>query len=231
MVIKSDASRLLQEISRFLAAKGIRAYVVGGFIRDMLLERATADIDIAVAADALEVAAQTAAAFNGKFITLDDIYKIGRVILPGEKWQIDFTAFEGDILEDLARRDFTIDAMALELDKNIPAGFNIKNIIDPFNGQADLRRRVIKAVSDDIFREDAVRLLRAVRLAAELNFNIDKHTETLISRDSPHIDAVAGERIREELMRLLAAPGAGPRLFYLDKLDLLDRFDAGAIPS
>lgn len=221
LVIKSDASRLLQEINRFLAAKGIRAYVVGGFIRDMLLDHATADIDITVAADALEVASQAAAFFNGKFVPLDDINLIGRVILPDEKWQIDFTAFKGNILEDLARRDFTIDAMALALDKDVATDFNVKNIIDPFNGRADLRRRVVKAVGDDIFHKDAVRLLRAVRLAAELNFSIDKHTETLISRDNSLIIGVAGERAREELLRLLALPGAGPRLFYLDKLGLL----------
>ena len=221
MAKKSDASRLLNEISRFLAGKNIPAFIVGGFVRDMLLGRATADIDIAVAADALEVASQAAAAFNGKFVPLDDINLIGRVILPGEKWQIDFTSFQGDILKDLARRDFTIDAMAIELNKDIINNFNIKKLIDPFNGHADLRRRVVKAVNDNIFREDAVRLLRAVRLAAELGFNIDIHTEKLISRDSSLISGVAGERVREELLRLLALPGAGPRLFYLDKLGLL----------
>ncbi len=221
LAIKSDASRLLKEVNRFLAEKEIPAYIVGGFVRDILLGRATADIDIAVAADALEIASQAARALNGKFVPLDDVNLIGRVILPEEKWQIDFTAFKGNILEDLARRDFTIDAMAIELGKEITAGFNIKNIIDPFNGRADLRRRIVKAVSDTTFQEDAVRLLRAVRLAAELNFNIDKHTEKLLSRHSSLITGVAGERAREELLRLLAIPGAAPRLFYLDKLGLL----------
>jgi poly(A) polymerase len=221
LATKSDASRLLNEISRFLAGKKVPAFIVGGFVRDMLLGRATADIDIAVEADALEIASQAAAAFNGKFVPLDDINLIGRVVLPGGKWQIDFTSFKGDILKDLARRDFTIDAMAIELNKDIIDNFNIENLIDPFKGQADLRRRVVKAVSDDIFHEDAVRLLRAVRLAAELGFSIDIHTEKLISRDSSLIVGVAGERVREELLRLLALPGAGPRLFYLDKLGLL----------
>ena len=149
---KSDASRLLKEISRFLATKDIPAFIVGGFVRDTLLGRATADIDIAVDDDALEIASKAATAFDGKFVPLDDVNLIGRVILPEGKWQIDFTAFKGDILEDLARRDFTIDAMALELDKDIAAGFSIKNIIDPFKGHTDLRRRAVKAVNDDIFR-------------------------------------------------------------------------------
>src|SRR4030042_1459955 len=221
LAIKSDASRLLNEISRFLAEKDINAFVVGGFVRDTLLGRATADIDIAVAADALEVASKAAAAFGGKFFPLDDVNKIGRVILPDEKWQIDFTAFKGNILEDLARRDFTIDAMALELGGDITESFSIKDIIDPFHGQADLRRRVVRAVNENIFLNDDVRLLRAGRLAAELDFEINNSTEALITRDSPLIAGVAGERVREELLRLLALPGAGRRRFYLDKLGLL----------
>ena len=115
MTIKSDASRLLHEISRFLDGKNIPSFIVGGFIRDTLLGRVTADIDIAVAADALDIAAGFAAACDGKFVPLDDINLVGRVIMPGGKWQVDFTTFKGDIRQDLARRDFTIDAMAIEL--------------------------------------------------------------------------------------------------------------------
>jgi poly(A) polymerase len=219
LTIESAASRVLNKISRFLAAKEIPAYIVGGFVRDGLLGRDTDDIDIAVDADALEVASQAADACDGRFVPLDDVNLIGRVILPQEKLQVDFTAFRGDITEDLARRDFTIDAMAIELKGGTAPDFN--SIIDPFKGQDDLRHRTVRAVNDNIFRDDAVRLLRAVRLAAELGFNIDTHTEKLISRDSPLISRVAGERVREELLRLLALPGAGPRLFQLDKLGLL----------
>ncbi|MBN1161162.1 MAG: CCA tRNA nucleotidyltransferase [Dehalococcoidales bacterium] len=217
--IESAASRVLNEISRFLAAKDVPACIVGGFVRDMLMGRTTADIDIAVSADALEVASQAAIALDGKFVLLDDVNPTGRVVLPDEKIQVDFTSFKGDILEDLARRDFTIDAMAIELKEGVVP--DIKNIIDPYDGQADLRHHTVRAVNDNIFRDDAVRLLRGVRLAAELDFTIDNHTEKLISRDGSLIGGVAGERIREELLRLLALPGAGPRLFHLDKLGLL----------
>ena len=221
MIIKPDASRLLTEISRFLAEKNIPAFIVGGFVRDMLLGRDTADIDIAVGADALEVASQAAAAFGGTYVPLDDINLTGRVILPDKKRQIDFTTLKGDIRQDLARRDFTIDAMAIELNKSIKTVLDIKNIIDPFNGQGDLRRRLVRAVSDIIFREDTARLMRAVRIAAELNFRIEDATEILITKDNQLITGVAGERVREELLRLLTLPGAGKRLFYLDKLGLL----------
>ena len=221
MTIKSDTSRILNKISRFLVEKDIPSFIVGGFIRDTLLGHATDDIDIAVDADALEVASQAAAAFDGKFVPLDDINLVGRVILPVGKLQIDFSALQGDIRQDLARRDFTIDAMAIKIGEDIATSFKTKNLIDPFNGHPDLRRRLIKAVSDTIFQDDAVRLLRAVRLAAELGFNIDNATEKLISRDSSLIAGVAGERVREDLLRLLTLPGAGRRLFYLDKLGLL----------
>ena len=221
LVIEPDASRLLTEISRFLAEKEIPAFIVGGLVRDMLLGRATVDIDIAVAADALEVARDVAAALGGTCVQLDDVNRVGRVVLPDKKWQVDFTTLTGDIGQDLARRDFTIDAMAIELGKNLETVLDIKNLIDPFHGRDDLRRRLVKAVNDTVFETDAARLIRAVRIAAELDFRIDDATEKLIFKNSRLITGVAGERLREELLRLLALAGAGQRLFYLDKLGLL----------
>lgn len=221
MSIKPEANQLLTEVSRLLAAKDIRAYIVGGFVRDTLLERSTADIDIAVAADALEVARDVAAALDGKYVPLDDINLVGRVMLPGNKWYIDFTTLKGDIERDLACRDFTVNAMAYKLNESIASGLDVANIIDPFDGRSDLERRLVRALNDAVFKADAARLLRAVRIAAELDFDIDSDTETLIARDSGLITRVAGERIREELLRLLALPGAGKRLAHLDKVGIL----------
>jgi poly(A) polymerase len=217
LAIEPAASQLLGEISRLLAKKHIPAYIVGGFIRDALLRRTTADIDIAIDADALEIAKEVADSFNGKFVSLDDVNLVGRVIMPDGQWQVDFTTFKGDIQDDLARRDFTIDAMAVKLG----ADFTPKNIIDPFHGQDDLHRRLIKTVSKTTFKEDPVRLLRAIRLAAELNFHLESATEKLITQDNKLITDVAGERVREELIRLLNLSGAGSNLFYLDKLGVL----------
>jgi len=221
LVIKPDAFQILNKISRFLSEEGIPAFLVGGFVRDMLLGHDTADIDIAVTADALAIAPRVAVALGGKYIPLDEENEVGRVALPDIKWQIDFTTLQGDIGQDLARRDFTIDAMAIELNKIAKTVLDTGNLIDPFNGQEDLRRRLVRAVSSTVFAADAARLIRAVRLAAELGFRIDDSTETLILQHSRLITGVAGERLREELLRLLALPGAGPRLFYLDKLGLL----------
>jgi len=215
--VKPDASRLLARISRFLDKDGVTSYIVGGFVRDTLLGRDTGDIDIAVGADALATASDAAVALDGKYVALDTENGVGRVVLPGTPWQIDFSALQGDIIEDLGWRDFTIDAMAWDLTKDISDA----NLIDPFHGRDDLWRGTIRAVIEGVFESDAVRLLRAVRLAAELGFNIDAATESLIRRDHEFIAAVPGERSREELLRLLALPGAGKRLAYLGELGLL----------
>jgi poly(A) polymerase len=217
LVVKPDASRLLRRINRYLDKEGVKSYLVGGFIRDMLLGRDTNDIDIAVEAEALTTASGAAAALGGKYVLLDEENGVGRVVLPGTKWQIDFTIIQGDIMQDLSRRDFSIDAMALELSKV----FNMEDLIDPFHCRDDLRRGIIRAIDDKVFKSDAVRLLRAVRLAAELGFTIESKTESFIHRDHELITSVPGERVREELLRLLAITGAGPRLAYLDKMGLL----------
>jgi len=221
LAVKPGAFQLLKKISRFLAEESSAAYLVGGFVRDLLLGRGTVDIDIAVDADALSVARKVAASLNGKYIPLDAENGVGRIVLPDSRWQIDFTTLKGDIGQDLASRDFTIDAMAIQLDGDFKASINTKSIIDPFNGRDDLNRGVVKAVGETVFEADAARLLRAVRLAAELGFTIDSETERLIQRNSRLITDVAGERVREELLRLLAIPGAGRRLAYLDDLGLL----------
>jgi poly(A) polymerase len=184
--LNPTALSLLTRVEDFLAEHNIRAYVVGGFLRDLVIIRDTADIDIALETNVLHIAPRIADHLGGKFVSLDEMNGVGRIILPepGEhldssQWQIDFSTIEGSIEQDLARRDFTIDSMAIGLDK-IVKGAATSEIIDPFNGLEDIERQVVKATGDTIFKDDAVRLLRAVRLAAELNFTISPETEALI---------------------------------------------------
>ncbi|MBI4266762.1 MAG: HD domain-containing protein [Chloroflexi bacterium] len=228
LTVKPEASQLLAGLGYFLAREGVRSFLVGGFVRDMLLGRETADIDITVA-DALAVAARVAGAFGGKYVPLDEVNGIGRVVLPdstrpgaGGKWEIDFSTLKGDIEQDLADRDFTIDAMAIELAETTgPTTLSTPRLLDPFRGQEDIRRRIIRAVRATVFESDAARLLRAVRLAAELDFKIDRGTEALLRHHHRLIQGVAGERVREELLRILALPGAAKQMAYLDELGLL----------
>jgi len=227
LFIEPSASSLLTKLSNFFVEQDIQSYVVGGFVRDVLLGRDTADIDIAVTADALEIATEVATALGGKYVPLDRINRVGRVILvdkeePSTKdqWKLDFSTAKGTIEQDLAQRDFTIDAIAVDLSQLAKDYIDVP-LIDPFNGWNDLHQRVIRTVTETAFESDAARLLRAMRLAAELGFSIDKETEVLIRRHSYLIARVAGERIREELLRLLTIPQAGQFLPYLDKLGLI----------
>jgi poly(A) polymerase len=222
--IETGTLSLLATVTKLLARQGIKSYLVGGFVRDVVLKRDTADIDIAVATDALEIAPRIADALGGKFILLDEANRVGRVVIMDKKapsgghWQLDFSSFEGGIEPDLGRRDFTIDAMAVDLAELAKGDVSL---IDPFNGRADLEGKIIRVVSGGAFQADAARLLRAVRLAAELDFTIDSQTEALIKRHSQLIAGIAGERVREELLRLLAIPRSEQILPYLDGLGLL----------
>jgi poly(A) polymerase len=224
--IRSGALSILKEIEPYFSERKIEAYLVGGFVRDILINRSTADIDLAIAADALKVAREVADALGGKFVLLDEANRIARVVLPTDRtstradWYIDLSTLEKDIHQDLRRRDFTIDAMAVDLESFIrnPDDFEI---IDPLGGRRDTELRLISAVSETNFEADPARLLRAVRLAAELNFNITAETEALMRQFHLFIGRVAGERVREELLRILNTHQAGRYIRYLDDLRLL----------
>ncbi|UCD09388.1 MAG: HD domain-containing protein [Dehalococcoidales bacterium] len=217
----------MQKIEENLSSKRIDSYVVGGFVRDVLLGRKTADIDITVAGDARNIAADVAEILGGRYVLLDDINKVARVILfdnrksPAEtSYVLDFSSYSDTIEKDLARRDFTIDAMAIELSQFLDDVTNVE-VIDPFTGREDLGKQIVRVVSAQVFIEDSARLLRAVRLAGELNFNIDQDTEDLVRKDAQLLAVVPGERTREELLRLLTLCEAGKILRYLDELGLL----------
>jgi poly(A) polymerase len=244
---------ILAKISHLLTTQKKQGYIVGGFIRDRLLKRETNDIDIAVSGDAISIARKIAKETGGKFVLLDDANNVARVVVieneqPGKtardqesrgiEWHFDFCSFAGDIKSDLARRDFTVNAMAVELSQFVAAATATRlssrksataaagkrpalKLVDPFSGKEDLRGKIVRKVSEQIFEADAARLLRAVRLAADLDFTIEPDTESLIRRYSQAITEVAGERVREELLRLLTRPRATYYLRYLDKLGLL----------
>jgi poly(A) polymerase len=222
LLLKPGALPLLARINDFLTRRGTQGYIVGGFIRDAILARDTADIDITLATDALKVAPELATALGGKYVLLDEANRVARIIIKEtDQWQIDCSTIENSIGQDLQRRDFTIDAMAIRLDRFI-AGATDKDILDPFGGLKDLRHRVIRSVSNQTFTADALRLLRGVRLAAELGFTVSRQTETLIRQHCQLIASIAGERVREELLKLLAVPGTGRLILYLDDLGLIE---------
>jgi poly(A) polymerase len=226
-LVKNELASLFTGLNEYLAREGTGAFIVGGYIRDALLGRETADIDIAVAGDSLEIASRLADALGGKYVPLDEINRIGRIVLPGketpfaaEQRVIDFSQFSGAIETDLTRRDFTIDAMAVPLKPLAEGDSNIR-IIDPAGGLDDLSAGIIRVVSPTALPTDPVRLLRGVRLAYELGFSIDAGTEAMMKQHASRVAEVAGERVREELLRLLGLPRTEELLFHLDRLGLL----------
>ena len=217
--INQDLLGLLAKVSAIITQQNCPAYLVGGFVRDWLLDRQTADIDIAVGGDALNMAQEVARAIDGRYVLLDEANRVARVVVADEQtWYLDFSSFSNSIQNDLARRDFTINAMAVELQGFISGS---AQVIDPFCGKSDLKKRLVRAVNQRIFAEDGARLLRGVRLAGELGFKIEPGTESLIRKDCRKAKLVPGERLREELVRILALPGSGEMVRYLDKLGLL----------
>ncbi len=219
-LVESDTLGLLRNMQSFLTGRGVKGYVVGGYVRDALLGRETADVDIAIEGDALSTGKEMAAAFGGTFVPLDLRNKVARVVLKDAVIRdIDLSSFRGKIETDLSRRDFTIDAMALDLDE-IASGSPIV-LIDPFRGRDDLDRGIIRSVSATALADDPVRVLRGVRLAAELGFAIDHDTATQTKESAGLLKGVAGERLREELLRLFDSSRGGHFLFTLDELGLL----------
>lgn len=227
MQFEPEALSILVSVNQFLSQKQIPAYLVGGFIRDTLLGRSTADIDVAIAEDALKIASEMADIMGGTYVPLDENNRIARVVLsrpssPGSRghWYVDLSTLIGSIRHDLGRRDFTINSMAIELKSLVENPSEFK-ILDPFKGQQGLDKHLIQSVSKTTFESDPARLLRAVRLAAELDFTVSPETEGLIRRHSALISRVAGERIREELLRILSTNEAGHFIRWMDELGLL----------
>ena len=215
----------LQRLVAWFSAQGIDCYLVGGCVRDLILDRPSHDVDVIVAGDALAVGRRLADHFKGAFYILDPERGAARVLLaadpqgqpaqpPGRPdragtfptFEVDFTRLaEGDIYRDLAARDFTINAMARPLHGN-----GLGALIDPNGGQDDLARRCLRAVSSAAFQSDPIRILRAVRLAHELGLEVDARTATLAAEAVPLLGSVSVERIRDELCRVLDLTPVGP---------------------
>lgn len=212
---------LLGRVARWLRDEGVEAYLVGGSVRDALLGRPVSafhDLDFAVPSGGLRLARRLANRLGGAFFALDVERDTGRVVLiepDGRRLYLDFARWRGDSLQaDLADRDFTINALALDLGRK-------QAVIDPFGGQEDISAGVVRAVTDRSFANDPARTLRAVRMEAVFDFGIEPHTETLLRQAIPWLDRVSCERVRDELDRILAAPGAAAHVRRLDDLGLL----------
>ena len=224
-ITNEGPATILNQLSEFCSSRQIEAFLVGGFVRDSLLSLPSRDLDITIKGDALAVGRELALQLGGIFIPLSQLHSVARLIVTdseGESWTVDLTGFSGTIEEDLARRDFTVNALALPLGVwgtgDWPSG-----VIDPLNGREDLGQKRIRAASPSVFQEDPGRLLRSVRLAARLKFSLEPETARLVRAEAPRLSQVSPERLRDEFLLVLASDGARGQLEILDRLDLLCR--------
>jgi poly(A) polymerase-like protein len=184
----------MDELAQEILA-GEEAWIVGGAVRDELLGRDVIDLDVACR-DPEGAARKYAKRSGGAPFPLSERHGAWRVALDAGR-TVDFTPLPAAIEDDLATRDFAINAIALPL-----AG---GDAVDPYAGRADLEARVLRAVSPTVFADDPLRLLRAVRLEDELGFRMDSETERLVREHSGLVTRPAGERVLAELVRLSEA--------------------------
>lgn len=227
MKIPKEVKFVVDELKK----KNYEAYLVGGCVRDLLREVEPQDWDVATNAKSAEIERIFPKCFaDNKFgtvtvLTASKDPKLKEVeITPfrteekyTDKRHPDKVEWAKTIEEDLARRDFTINALAAGLE-----GSGLK-IVDLFNGQKDLEKRIIRAVGnpEDRFSEDALRILRAVRFATVLDFEIEEKTSQAIKKNSPWLQAISKERIRDELLKIIMAEKAADGIEFLRELGLL----------
>ncbi len=192
-------SLLLERLRPFLVQQDRPVYLVGGAVRDALLNRVSHDLDFVVPHHAIQMAFKAANALNAPAYVLDQKRDTGRVVLPEAGTTLDFACYRGADLEaDLRDRDFTINAMAL------PAtAVTHTSLIDPCHGAADLQASLIRQTHDRAIANDPVRALRALRLAISLNFSLAEETVTAVSAAAPLLHSISIERVRDELLKLL----------------------------
>lgn len=209
----------VERLQDILAENAQPIYIVGGAVRDALLERQLTDLDLAVAKDAIPLARRIANALRGDFFVLDAERDVGRVLVdtPDGRFMIDVARFRGDdLLADLNDRDFTINAMAVDLTADI----NL--LIDPLNGERDLRDKLVRQCNPHAFARDPLRALRAVRQSVQFGMRLERDTLNDMRAVKAGLRQISPERIRDELVKLLALTNARGALRVAESLGLLD---------
>jgi tRNA nucleotidyltransferase/poly(A) polymerase len=216
--------KLLEQLLDFVVKRKAQAYLVGGCVRDLLMGRERYDIDVAVSASASPLARAFADEIHGSFYVMDEENDVARVVLEAEgvRYYVDFARVRGESIEqDLATRDFTLNAMALDISSG---AFSEAALIDPFDGREDLAAGRLRSVASSVFENDPVRLLRGVRFEATLGFALDPETESFVRRDARQLVDATPERVRDEFCRIIAAEGSLRNLGRLDELGLFPFF-------
>ena len=222
-------------ISESAEESNLKAYVIGGFVRDLFLRRPSTDIDIVTIGSGIELA-QLVGRKIGKNTNVSVYRNFGTAMLHYGKWQVEFVGARkesyrldsrkpivetGSMEDDQNRRDFTINAMAISLNKE-----DFGQLIDPFDGLKHLEEQIIRTPLDpDItFSDDPLRMMRAIRFAAQLKFVIEDETFDAIIRNAERINIISKERIADELNKIILSPKPSVGFKLLEKAGLLSLF-------
>ncbi len=232
---KSSLSHpVFKVVSQIAEENGIKAFVIGGFVRDLILERPSKDIDIVVLGNGLELAQLSAEKLRVKKISL--FKNFGTAHFRYKDLDVEFVGArkesyrsdsrkpiveDGTLQDDQNRRDFTINALALSLNKE-----TFGDLIDPFDGVTDLEKGIIRTPLDpDVtYSDDPLRMLRAIRFATQLNFKIETKSLESILRQSDRLKIISQERINEELNKIILADQPSRGFVLLKSTHLLHQF-------
>ncbi|MFM1744377.1 MAG: hypothetical protein RLZZ630_314 [Bacteroidota bacterium] len=228
----SGEGSLFQKIANTLQQSGTPAYLIGGYVRDLLLGRPCKDIDITVLGDGIEAAHQVAAALEIREQV--HVFKtFGTAMLHFQDLDIEFvgarkesyvpesrkpTVHSGTLIDDQNRRDFTINALAISLNEN-----DYGCLIDPFNGISDLAQGILRTPLDPVitYSDDPLRMLRAIRFASQLGFHIEQNSFDAIRSQKERIRIISMERVAEELNKTLSSPKPSVGFLLLRECGLL----------
>lgn len=210
-----DTNSLFETIAQCAQNVGVETYIIGGFVRDLLLKRPSKDIDIVCVGKGIALAEAVAAALG---VHVNVFKNFGTAQLVAGEWEIEFVGArresyqrdsrkpiveDGTLQDDQNRRDFTINALGISL--NVP---NFGDLIDPFNGISDLRKKLIRTPLDPeiTFSDDPLRMMRAARFASQLNFDIEPATFDGLIKTAERIAIISKERVIDELNKIILSP-------------------------
>lgn len=217
---------VFQLLKKVVNKRGDEAYIIGGFVRDIILGRPVKDIDVVVIGDGIDLANDVAKEIGNTKVKIFKTF--GTAMLRYEDWEIEFVGARkesysedsrkpsvtvGSLRDDQLRRDFTINALAFSLSAQ-----NFGDLLDPFNGMEDLKKKCIKTPTDPsiTFSDDPLRMMRAVRFASQLGFKIDPSSFDAISAMKERISIVSGERVITELNKIVLSrkPSIGFKILF-----------------
>ncbi len=228
---KLAAHPVFARVAQVAEKEGLETYVVGGYVRDLILDRPSKDIDFTCVGSGIHLAQEVAKTFEFH-VPLSVFKNFGTAMLKLDDWELEFVGArkesyrqdsrkplveDGTLLEDLERRDFTINAMAISLNPE-----NYGELIDPFDGMKDIKAKRIKTPLEPgiTFSDDPLRMMRGVRFAAQLDFDIESETFFALSTHAARLQIISAERIIDELNKIIltAKPSYGFKLLFASKL-------------